>query len=316
MAPLFVFGGMLFLLRGRVAWGVAALLGTLLLKEDAALLLIGLALPLWLLRERRAAMTVAVVGVVWVVLVVGLLMPAVREGESDLEARYAHLGEGTGVGGIARGLVSNPVGAAEHVLSRWPAHGIVRQIVPQGGIALLAPVWLLSAVPVALLQFLSAHDTQQQLRLQYGAQVLPLVMLVTVEGFRRLERFSSPLLMAVIVFAVCTLASAVWYSPFHRLDETTFGSTDRATAQAAFDRIPGDASVSAQSGLAPHLSQRRQIWEFPVLNNAEYVILDTRGPVSRPYQPIHDAEVAALPLRGYDLVWSEGSLRIFERNTP
>lgn len=187
MAPLFVFGGMLLLLRGRTVWGIAVLLGTLLLKEDAALVLIWLALPLWLLRERRAALTVAVVGVAWVVLVVGLFMPAVRGGEFDLEARYAHLGEGAGAGGIARGLVGNPVGAAEHVVSRWSAHGVVRQLVPQGGISLLAPAWLLAAVPVALLQFLSSHDTQQQLRLQYGAQVLPLVMLATVEGFRWLE---------------------------------------------------------------------------------------------------------------------------------
>ncbi|CAN5694441.1 hypothetical protein BH24CHL1_BH24CHL1_16370 [soil metagenome] len=337
MAPLFVFGGMLLLLRGRTVWGVALLLGMLLLKEDAALVLIGLALPLWLLRERRAAMTVAVVGVAWVVLVVGLLMPAVRGGESDLEARYSHLGEGTGAGGIARGLVVNPVGATGHVLSRWPAHGLFRQLVPQGGISMLAPLWLLSAAPVALLQFLSSHDTQQQLRLQYGAQVLPLVMLATVEGFRWLERASgdhanrslpilarmesrtqltAPLRKAVFVFVVCTLASAAWYSPVHRLAETRVTATDPATAQAAFARIPAEASVSAQSGLAPHLSQREQIWEFPVLNDAEYVILDTHGPVSRPYWAIHDAEVAALPERGYDLVWSEGSLRIYERNAP
>ena len=323
MAPLFVFGGMLFLLRGHAVWGITVLLGTLLLKEDAALVLIGLALPLWFFRERRAATAIAVAGVAWVVLVVGLFMPAVRGGESDLEARYAHLGQGTGAGGIARGLVGNPVGAAEHVLSRWPAHGVVRQVVPQGGVSLLAPVWLLSAAPVALLQFLSSHDTQQQLRLQYGAQVLPLVMLATVEGFRWLESahirkgvLHTPLRVGVVVFAVCTIASAAWHSPVHRFEETRITATERSMAQATFARIPADASVSAQSGLAAHLSQRERIWEFPVLNNAEYVVLDTQGAVSRPYQTIHDAEVAALPSRGYDLVWSEGSLRIYERNTP
>lgn len=79
------------------------------------------------------------------------------------------------------------------------------------------------------------------------------------------------------------MVSAVWYSPFHRFEEMTFTSTDRATAQAAFAQIPAGASIAAQSGLAPHLSQRAQIWEFPVLNDAEYVILDTQGAVSRPY---------------------------------
>lgn len=46
LAPLFVFGGVLLLLNGKRWAGVAILLATLLLKEDAALLLIGLAVPL------------------------------------------------------------------------------------------------------------------------------------------------------------------------------------------------------------------------------------------------------------------------------
>jgi hypothetical protein len=42
--------------------------------------------------------------------------------------------------------------------------------------------------------------------------------------------------------------------------------------------IPADASVSAQSDLVPHLSNRRAIYLFPYrADSAEYVLIDRKG---------------------------------------
>lgn len=97
MASLFVFGGLALLYRGRSLVGVALLLCLLLLKEDAALVLLGLALPLWLASHKRPATVLASVGLLWLIVVVMLVMPAVRGGASDLDQRYAHLGDGASV---------------------------------------------------------------------------------------------------------------------------------------------------------------------------------------------------------------------------
>ena len=51
-----------------------------------------------------------------------------------------------------------------------------------------------------------------------------------------------------------------------------------ALAQHFIDMIPANASVSAQSDLVPHISQRNSIYLFPYGdNNADYIFLDVTG---------------------------------------
>ncbi len=321
MASLFVFSGLALLFRGRSRPGLALLLCTLLLKEDAALLLLGLALPLWLVSFQRQAAIVAGAGLFWIVVVVALVMPAIRGGESDLDARYAHVG--SGASGIAGGILADPAGAASFASGRKQLTAIVELLLTQGGLPLAAPLVLVSALPVATLQFLSSHPPQQALRLQYGVQVLPLVMFATVEGLRRIERvrFKSELLVRLSAAALlCGIIVGVPKPELRALPDHlsaySTGMSQQAAIEGAFRRIPDDAGVSAQSGLVAHLSQRERIWEFPVLGDAEYVILDLDGPVAKPYWSVYDDEVAALPERGYRLVWQERTVRIYQKEAP
>jgi len=321
MASLFVFSGLALLFRGRSRAGLALLLCTLLLKEDAALLLLGLALPLWLASFRRQAANVAGAGLFWIVVVVALVMPAIRGGESDLDARYAHLG--SGASGIAGGILEDPAGAASYATGRRQLTATVKFLLTQGGLPLAAPLVLASALPVATLQFLSNHPPQQALRLQYGVQVLPLILFATVEGLRRIERLRSRsdlLIRMAAVALVCGMVAGVARPELralpNHLDAYSTGMSQQVAIERAFLRIPPEAGVSAQSGLAAHLSQRERIWEFPVLADAEYVVLDLDGAVARPYWDVYDADVAALLDHGYRLVWQERTVRVYQKELP
>jgi uncharacterized membrane protein len=319
MAPLFVFSGLALLHADHELAGTAALLGILLLKEDAALVLVGLSLPLWCWGMRRAAVVAGVAGFAWIVLVVGLFMPAVRGEQSDLEGRYLHLG--SGAGGIAGGIARHPPGALDYSLGPRQRKAVAKQLALQGGLPLLAPLTLVAAAPVAALQFLSSHDRQQSLDLHYSAQVLPIVIVASIEGLRRLERHARHPVVARRVAAGFIVIGTVWgihtAGHFPLTGRYTAINYTRPAQADAIERglamVPADASVSAQSGLAAHLSQRERIWEFPVLNDAEYVILDLEGPIARPYERVYGAKVAALPSRGYKLVWSEAGIRVYRK---
>lgn len=86
-----------------------------------------------------------------------------------------------------------------------------------------------------------------------------------------------------------------------------------ASIARALATIPPDAAVSAQSGLAAHLSHRQKISEFPLLGDSEYVIVDLNGFVARPYQDVFDARIAELPAQGFRQVWAEGDVRVYWR---
>jgi hypothetical protein len=78
--------------------------------------------------------------------------------------------------------------------------------------------------------------------------------------------------------------------------------------------VPAAAAVSAQSNLVPHLSQRRGIWEFPRLEDAEYVLLDARG--HRSSQALaagFERCAAALPGAGFVLLAEREGIRLYHR---
>jgi uncharacterized membrane protein len=98
-----------------------------------------------------------------------------------------------------------------------------------------------------------------------------------------------------------------------------YSSSDRTRVAYRFlSRIPDDASVSAQSDLAPHLSNRREIYVFPAIENAEYVLLDLQGetfPVQLlgvPY-PEQVRRLRADPR--YEMLFEESGYVLFRRRT-
>jgi len=115
----------------------------------------------------------------------------------------------------------------------------------------------------------------------------------------------------------CELAAAFFAGPFGlRLQPGHY--EQRANSEAvhrAIAMVPEGASVAAQSGLVPHLSQRQQIWEFPPAFKARYVVIDLRswheshGPPSP--ESDYDLAVRALPTTGYCLLFYEDGVQVW-----
>jgi hypothetical protein len=86
---------------------------------------------------------------------------------------------------------------------------------------------------------------------------------------------------------IATAATAwlVVFASFYAVDTVNRRLSNRLAGDPAHQTlahrmlamIPPDASVSAQTGLVPHLSARERIYLFPKLADAEWIALDTRG---------------------------------------
>jgi hypothetical protein len=87
----------------------------------------------------------------------------------------------------------------------------------------------------------------------------------------------------------------------------------RRAIEAAIAQIPPGASVSAQTGLAPHLAHRASLNEFPEGIGADYIILDARGDIAHPYQARYAPAVAALPYERYTPVWSRDGVTVYRK---
>ena len=83
--------------------------------------------------------------------------------------------------------------------------------------------------------------------------------------------------------------------------------------------IPADASVSAQDTLAPHLSHRRYIYQYPYgVEQSDYVVLDTAGFIY-PFtdQSAYDQSVRDLQSSGhFRTVFARDGYLVLQRATP
>jgi len=84
--------------------------------------------------------------------------------------------------------------------------------------------------------------------------------------------------------------------------------------------IPANASLSTQTALAPHLSQRRRIYLFPyAVNHADYILLDTTS-YTYPFKHYRDyaTVVKTILLRGdYGIVdMRDGYLLLRQGHPP
>lgn len=223
--------------------------------------------------------------------------------------RYGELGATPAA--VVRTLFANPLLVLRIVSEPARLGYLGGMLASVGFLALLAPGVLLVGAPLLGANLLSNFAAQYSGDFHYSAPLAPIFVAAAIYGLRRVRRRSpAPWLTGVdrvatrfplsalgrgvrgegsslyLQTALCmtfVLVSALLY---HRvrgytpLSENFYWPNVSAHAQR-FDRfasqIPRAARLSATPPLFPHLSHREFIYVFPVVADAEYVLLDAAG---------------------------------------
>ena len=322
-----IFSAFALLAAGRPGWALAAVGSLFLLKEEAALAGLGIALVVWLHGYRRHAIMLLAASALYLVVVVGALMTAVRGGPGDLPARYRYLG--TDARSVLAAPFRRPGVIVAHLTGPAQREAVADLLGTQALLPLAGPA-ALAAVPLLAVNLLSTHPPQTALSLHYAVLPFAILMVAAVLGAQRLARSRRARVTrqwlrldarrcGVLFAGVLLLAEAAGWlaaSPLGlRFDPDRYRRTPHVRAVERVVRaVPAGASVSAQSGLLPHLSQRREVWEFPVLRDATYVLVDRQGwRSSQSAEAGYERVLASLPERGYCLVMEDDGVVLYAR---
>jgi hypothetical protein len=120
------------------------------------------------------------------------------------------------------------------------------------------------------------------------------------------------------IAVVLAVALFAWKSPLPpsfaaNMDEFTIDHHSDV-ARSFVDMVPGDAVVSAQAGFVPHLSERYDIFEFPRVSKATYLLVDDKRGVPGYDQPAYNSCRALIPSFGFTLVREEDGIQLWERS--
>ncbi len=307
-AAFLLFALYFMLSRNNIGLVIACLLA-LSTKEEIPLdiVLIGLSIIV-LQRRARLGWGLVALAMAWLVVELAIMHLASPLGQSPTVARYAQFGASPGQ--VALYVLTHPVQVLrDYVLTPDRIVYLRTLLASVAYLPLLAPLTLLIAVPALAINMLSSYAPMYSGIYQYNAEIVPVLIVAAIEGVAviaglrvwtgaqarlrisvqtlRWPRWVAriPLQRALMVaLTLLVLLFALRAQRDHGYTALAKGFTwpvvtaHAQLADAIIARIPPDASVSAQTDLVPHLSQRRHIYLFPDhMENADYIFLDVTG---------------------------------------
>ena len=263
LVPVLLVGGLVALERDRVVLFAATAVLACAMKEDIGLTYGALGVVLvWTGRRRIGAVTAAA-GTAWSLVAVYVVLPAFgNASEEEFGPRFAG-DRGDSFADVVRWSVAHPLSAVDRALSPSDVGILAMLVLTTGGLALLAPRWLLVAVPAAALNLLSAYDLQHTIAYHYWIVGAAAVGVAGAVGAGRVVDPSARtwLRIAAAASVLLVVLSLQWTSAI--VEQIRFEWPRRDDRQAVLDRIPDDARVAAPMQALPHLSERDYLYVVP-----------------------------------------------------
>ena len=258
-------------------------------KEEIGFVVAGLGLWWALARGRRLeGAAILAAGAAVALVAIEVVIPHFnRAGTSSFFARYTEVGGSPG--GIVHTTVTKPWKLVTTAVTGRGLGYLARLFLPLGLLALVAPLLLLAAIPELAINLLSAATTQTSIRFHYTAGLIPVLVAATVLGAAHLVRShphrAVPLATGALVLAIASNyalgAIPLWrYLPGGQQAQAHAADVTRhdRIALGALGLIPKTAVVSATNTLGAHLSARRRILSFPVIQDARWIAADETSP--------------------------------------
>ena len=170
-----------------ITLGVCATLAVLC-QEQVGLLIAALAVWLWFRHpaRRRAAVLLGVGGLAWVVIAMGVIMPAFAlKGVNPHLSRYSSLGDGPGE--ILVTFLTRPWEAVAILATPGRIGYVLGLLLPTLLLALAAPLLAAVALPQLVINLFASTGPAQTVEYHYAVLLVPVLVAATLLGLARLR---------------------------------------------------------------------------------------------------------------------------------
>lgn len=242
----------------------------------------------------------AAVALAWSVVVIDAVMPAFSDSDAYTNWKYPALGHGplealriiamhpVHVTGLLLDGGGMPIGHAMKV-------EMLALLFLAGGWAMLLRPWILvMAVPLLLQKLLHAGPMQWSVLGQYSVEFAPLCTLAIFSWppLMRQHRWSMTAAWAAVLLSVAVTVRVLDASVYveNRAKQRFYQAAhygrdyDTPAVRELMARIPSGTAISASSPFLPHLVRCTHLYAYPILGQADHILLATREdpyPLSR-----------------------------------
>lgn len=284
------------------------------------------------IRTLKFLLILSVLSLLYFYSVINLIMPAISGVERYVHFDFSILGETP-----AEALwfvITHPLQTFEYLFINHtvkPEGDYIKTelhlfVLLSGGFLLFfRPQYLLMLVPVYFQKMMHDDISKWGVHGQYAIEFAPVVI---IGAFVFISDMQRSIWKKLLLYLTMVMILAV---TIRRMDNTIAHSdTDNfriyqaahykkpyelSAAYDAFHLIPPGSAVSTQSMFLPHLSLRDEIYQFPVIKNAEYIIiseLERTYPMERKEFDKLFSEL--LKSENWTLIYNRDGIFLFQRN--
>ena len=271
---------------------------------------------------------------VYFMLVVGIIMPAINKGTVPIYFKnsYAHIGQS--FSDIVVNLITHPKNTFElffkNIYPDKPYNGIKSElylvILASGGLALLfKPHYLIMLIPVFTQKMLSKDPLLWGTLYHYSIEFVPIITLALFDAVNSFNNRKISYSIAVLFMILTPLTSlrlmdhrkSLWYDPvtmqFYSKKHYD-SSLNYKEIHRALKMIPDDAGVSAHQSIAPHIANREKLYHYPIMKDAEYIVLFQSKRGSYPVKKDKYAEqvIEYKNSEEFDIIYDDNDLLIIK----
>lgn len=258
--------------RRKFGWFYFCCVGAALCKEDMILAVLVLGIVVYFLYDKRAGKIVAIGSLAYFLVAVVLLIPHFATAGYQYSGRLGQFGK-TPTEAL-KNLVFHPIRSFNILATRQNLRYILDLLLPVAFLAVLAPTYLLPALPAFAINIISNFSPQHTIVFQYTAAIIPFIFIATIFGLGRIQswaegsRRQARVVGAVVaIMLLCVTGANIYYGP-SPISEGWRSLLYRSDAHVESIRkglslIPKAAPVTAQVYLLAHLSEREKLYMFP-----------------------------------------------------
>jgi uncharacterized membrane protein len=252
---------------GRWRWFTVAAVAAILCKEDVAFSMAMIGVLIFFRGNRRIGAVTALASLAWYELSTKVILPANNHIAAFYNTFFGDLGESPFE--VLKSFFTKPNEIRRLLRMDDRRDYTVMMLAPMAFLPLASLSTFLIAVPMLAINLLSTFPYQREIRYHYAALVLVGVMVATVEAIANLgerpgfRRFLVGLVMASSLATTVAWGNAPISVKFHNGIWSLGADARRQAKHDALALIPKHDSVSAIYYMAPHLTHRTKVYEFP-----------------------------------------------------
>ena len=279
LATTFLLAAFYFLLKSKYIWLIIFLVLSGLAKEQVWLVASLFGLYVFLKKDKRDfGIGIFLVSAAIFYFLIWHAIPNARGSQHFALSYFSEFGDSPTE--IVKNLIASPQKIFITMLSENPLSYLKQLLYPMGLFSLLAPFFLIFALPDLLINLLSNNSQLHQIYYQYSAAITPFVFISAIYGVKNIKiwfpKLSNTLVTCYLLIVTCYSAYAFGPLPFSKspnIDMFTKPQPNKEVIQNFLSKIPQDYTVAATNNLGAHLSHRQKIFTIPIgIEKADVVI--------------------------------------------